>query len=986
MATHHRKLLRTTTAMNKDTKGVINNESRNKHEGGDKLYVATWNVRTLYQGGKFENLTQELRELNIDIAGISEVRWTGNGKITRNGYSLYFSGGETHENGVGIIIKEEMERIVEFCTPVSERIIVIKLNTCFVKTVFIQVYVPTSTHSDEECEKFYEKLHNAMKIVGSQERLIIMGDFNAKIGKGGDGNTVGQFGLGKRNQRGDMLVNFCRDHNLIVTNTWFQHPERRLYTWKSPADTEQRIVRNQIDFILINNRFKNNIIDVKTCPSADVQSDHNLLMANMKIKYKNLCKWKKPPRPLIEDLKIQQNNEKFNEEFGKAKSEEVRNTAVEDMWIRIKERLKTSLELTLEEKIDAKKQEWMTEEILALMKERKKYKETDTLRYRTINNQIKGKIKMAKEDWISKRCEVIELMMSNHNNQAIHQEIRKYCKTYNNIKTFSNLHDENNQVVQGKEQEKRIWQQYVQRLFGEVEPGESEYELTKTDANQEHHPFLADELALAINAVGNGKALGVDGIPAEIYKALNEENLKLILLLFNKIYTTGKVPQDFTRSLYIPIPKKTKPKKCEDYRIISLISHLTKIFLKIIMNRIVTPLTGQISELQFGFRKGMGTREAIFILATIVGRALECNKKLYVCFIDYEKAFDSLRHKQLFEILNASDLDWNVKRIITNIYKNQEAAVVTTGGKTNWVNINKGVRQGCILSPLLYNIYSEAIMKDALDECDIGVKINGLIVNNIRYADDTVLLAESSLDLQKLIDSIVLSSEKWNLKINHKKTKVMLFSRSAMHETIELKCNGQDLKQTSEFRYLGRLFHCNNKDIVEVKSRVGQAKNVFMKFNKLLTESKLKISTRVRFLKCYVWSVFLYACEAWTLTACSIRTINAFEMWCYRRIMKVSWNAYRSNTQVLKRCGQVPELLQTIKRRQVSYFGHFMRSTKYEVLKKALMGKICAKRSVGRRRTDWMDNLKTWTGMQLRELTTAPENKTAWRRVVSNIP
>ena len=153
----------------------------------------------------------------------------------------------------------------------------VKLEGQPFNVVLIQVYAPTTQHSDEEVEKFYGDIEKGIKQVKTTDVVIIMGDFNAKVGKGGSGNEVGEHGLGERNARGDRLVQFCQEQEMVVTNTYYEKPERRLYTWRSPGD----IARNQIDFILIKKRYRNSVKDVKTYPGADVNSDHNLLIGRV---------------------------------------------------------------------------------------------------------------------------------------------------------------------------------------------------------------------------------------------------------------------------------------------------------------------------------------------------------------------------------------------------------------------------------------------------------------------------------------------------------------------------------------------------------------------------------------------------------------------------------------------------------------------------------------------------------------------------------
>ena len=149
-------------------------------------------------------------------------------------------------------------------------------------SISYKLNAPTSDHSDDETEVFCEEMKQAMSYVKCGEVVIAMGDFNAKVGYGEHLDITRRFGLGSRNERGSRLLQFCEENNMMIANTYFQHPKRRLYTWRSPGD----IYRNQIDFILINKRFRNAVKQARTYPGADVGSDHNPLMIKMNIKLK----------------------------------------------------------------------------------------------------------------------------------------------------------------------------------------------------------------------------------------------------------------------------------------------------------------------------------------------------------------------------------------------------------------------------------------------------------------------------------------------------------------------------------------------------------------------------------------------------------------------------------------------------------------------------------------------------------------------------
>ena len=166
------------------------------------------------------------------------------------------------------------------------------MNTRPIKLNIIQVYAPTTEAADQEIEEFYEEVERVLQTTKCNEINIIMGDFNAKIGRGRENNIVGPFGLGIRNERGDRLVEFCSKYKFTIANTWSDQPKRRLYTWKAPGDRTDRVIRNQIDYILINDRYKNMVTKAKTHPGADCGSDHNLLINSLNLKLKKISKEK----------------------------------------------------------------------------------------------------------------------------------------------------------------------------------------------------------------------------------------------------------------------------------------------------------------------------------------------------------------------------------------------------------------------------------------------------------------------------------------------------------------------------------------------------------------------------------------------------------------------------------------------------------------------------------------------------------------------
>src|SRR3989442_10325062 len=221
---------------------------------------------------------------------------------------------------------------------------------------------------------------------------------------------------------------------------------------------------------------------------------------------------------------------------------------------------------------------------------------------------------------------------------------------------------------------------------------------------------------------------------------MGEKGIQIMTMLINKIYKSGYIPEDFRESIFVPIPEVSKAQECGDFRTIALISHASKVLLHLIKRRITTIIERQLGDSQMGFRKGRGTRDAIFQLRMISERITQMNrekeikgkkkmkmkrKKIYLCFVDYQKVFDRVRHDTLIEVMEKAGIPDLERRLIINLYWRQHAAVRWDGKVSRKVDVKRGVRQGCVISPILFNLHSEFMIKEAMDNVE-GMKFNGI--------------------------------------------------------------------------------------------------------------------------------------------------------------------------------------------------------------------------------------------------------------------
>ena len=229
-------------------------------------------------------------------------------------------------------------------------------------------------------------------------------------------------------------------------------------------------------------------------------------------------------------------------------------------------------------------------------------------------------------------------------------------------------------------------------------------------------------------------------ISIELFQILKDDAMKVLHSICQQIWKTQQWPMDWKRSVFIPIPKKGNAKECSNYCTVVLFSHTSKVMLKILQERLQQYMNREHPDVHAGFRKGRGTRYQIAKIRWINEKAREFQKNIYFCFIDYTKSFDCVYHNKLWKMLQEMDIPDHLTYLLRNLYAGQEATVRTGHGTTDWFQIGKGVHQGCILSPCLFNLYAEYIMQSAgLDEAQAGIKIASRNVNNLRYAHDTTL-------------------------------------------------------------------------------------------------------------------------------------------------------------------------------------------------------------------------------------------------------
>ena len=263
-----------------------------------------------------------------------------------------------------------------------------------------------------------------------------------------------------------------------------------------------------------------------------------------------------------------------------------------------------------------------------------------------------------------------------------------------------------------------------------------------------------------------------------------------------------------------------------------------------------------VGNLISGLRKG--TRDQIANIQWIIKKAKEFQKNIYFCFIDYAKAFDCVNHNKLWKILKEMGIPDHLTCLLRNLYAGQEATVRTGHGITDWFQIGKGVCQVCILSPCLFKLYAEYIMRNTgLEEAHAGIKIAGRNINNLRYADDTTLMAESEEELQSLLVKGKEKSEKVGLKLNIQKTKIMASGPFTSWEI--------DGETVAEFIFLGSKITADGDCSHKIKWHLLLGRKLMTNLDGIMKSRDITLPTKVHPVKAMVFPVVMYGCESWTI-------------------------------------------------------------------------------------------------------------------------
>ena len=329
----------------------------------------------------------------------------------------------------------------------------------------------------------------------------------------------------------------------------------------------------------------------------------------------------------------------------------------------------------------------------------------------------------------------------------------------------------------------------------------------REESNEELDKIIEEgEVKIALGEMKNGKAAGEDGILTELLKGGGEVMVKWLTMLFNKAWREECIPVEWGRGMIVPLFKGGDKTDCGNYRGIALLSIVGKVFTRVINGRLMPFMEREeLVEEQGGFRNGRGCMDILYTWAEVVRGRRGAGMKTYCAFIDVKKAYDRVWRDGLWKRLWESGVRGKMWRVVRGMYEVVSSCVMVDGDTTEWFDTLMGVRQGCVISPVLFSTFINGFAKELINSGVGGVDVAGENLRLLMFADDIVMFAEDEGGLQDMLDVLAEYSKKWRFEINVGKSKVMVCGSKKMlkEEHGKWMYGGEEIGRVTEYKYVG---------------------------------------------------------------------------------------------------------------------------------------------------------------------------------------
>ena len=831
---------------------------------------------------------------------------------------------------------------------------------------------PTNVCTDLEVEQFYDDLATCVQSFPPHDIVVIAGDLNAHLGKD-TCNTNAYYGSTNRN--GQHLLDFAQENSLTIGGLKFNKKASKKVTWTAPNGQ-----LHQNDHILIRSKWQNSLRNCESYINPSVQSDHRIVTASIKlsvraninrpkvIKY-DWEKLKTDPQILpVFQLELQNRFSALMELEQEPDNLVVHNQHVYTNMIR-------AINDTAEKILPKRKKSCLNAQITsnpeyiaavkvrdAALKQshlRKTRAATKDLREATLKvREVETAIQEAFVNDAIDEIDQLFLPKSTNNTGFAAWQTKSNSSgiAWKLINNLTNRKPKSTSPLPGyrnKADRAKAWTDHYSKLLynladtirmGSITVSKPELPILTS-------PFSKDELAAALKQTKD--TYGHDGIPSLLYKCVD---LDLTLLsLFNNMLATGKAPEELLVTAILPIPKGVKKFCPENSRGISILPVATKIYNRLLLNRIRSHIEPCLRYNQNGFRPGRGTREQILALRRIIEEAVNFQLPCVISFIDFSKAFDSIFRSHLPEILASYGFPLTIIRAIMSLYINTKAKILTPEGTTLEFLTNLGILQGDVLAPLIFIIVLDFILRLAIGPGD-GFQVGNTNIADLDFADDIAAITNTIAENSRLCQSISDIAGRYGLLINIDKTKYMFYNITRpVNSDDRVFVNGTPLEEVGDFKYLGSYIASTSRDI---HVRKGLAWKALMSLD-VFWKSDMSRKIKTKIFRTAVEPVLLYGAETWTLKKADIRALDGVYTRMLRRVFGISWKSHTPNAILY---GNIPPVTDTIKTRRLRFAGHVYRLEDQPAQKLLFWQPSYGRRYQGRPHKTFPDVLQEDTG------------------------
>ncbi|CAG2231612.1 unnamed protein product [Mytilus edulis] len=861
---------------------------------------------------------------HLDIIGIAETHLTGKNEIRINGYKWFgHNRTELHERakkgsgGVGFLVRDDIASRynIEILDKSVEGILWVHVQQSDGRDCFracVCYLPPTGTTRNIDANDFYDSLLSQVHVYGNESIFFLCGDFNSRCGDMDDYiagvDTIPERNVVdfKRNAHGELLCEYLINSNCCILNG--RKGVKNNYTYISQLGSsvvdyclipyELLDIFEQCDVITMSELIEKHDIFEYVDPLVS-KPDHSMLLWNVKVEKcvseasndngnkseYNKFNLKNIPNSFLADhlrdieeliLSLELNNVNQNnldivyQNFVNL----LKNEMLEKMDYKV---IKVSLGLN-NKKRRMKKPWWsdhltiLWNDVCAIEKEMLKSK-SDT-RKRQCRQEFICKRKLFDREtqrskrryWRDQLNEIDNLESTNQTEfwkkigrVGVGEERRKAIPMSVQLPDGSISHDRDAVLNEWK------------RSFCSLLNPEGSIDNLPTDTSTDNgatmnYDITHEEVKRAVISLKVNKAVGVDEIPSEVLK--NPRLLNFLLSLFNKCFFSGTIPTIWRKGIINPIPKSStsNPKDPMCYRGLTLVPVCYKLYCHILNNRLLEweEENNILDDCQNGFRKGRSTIDHIKSLSSIIETRKLKRLSTFTAFIDFRKAYDGIDRNLLCQKLLDIGICGNMYNAIVSLYKSVECCVRVNGQLTDWFNVQCGLKQGCLLSPLLFNVYVNGLVT-YICSLNVGINIDEENVSILLYADDLVLLAGSESDLQVLLDGLQLWCAENKMTINHNKSNVVHFRPNSTPRTINsFKCGELDINVVGKYTYLG-LVLTEHLDYQIMAKHVAASANraLGLVISKYKSFGGLPFDSFTKLYDSIVWSTISYGAAVW---------------------------------------------------------------------------------------------------------------------------